>query len=76
MYPVGYFSQLNIGGCKMVFTGNRYEYANGVITHLDDGREIAYLQIGDDRGYLENQLEKVEYNEDLIDRILDAYDYQ
>jgi hypothetical protein len=59
----------------MVFTGNRYEYANGVITRLEDGKEIAYLQIGDDQNGIEDQLEKVEYNEELIDRILDAYDY-
>ena len=62
----------------MKIEGERYRYENGII--YKGNQEIAYLQIGDDRGDLENQLESIKENEnftyeEIVDLVLDPYDY-
>ena len=62
----------------MRIEGNRYRYENGAVFKGED--EVCFLQIGDDKKYLENQLENIKPNEnftyeEIVDMILDTYDY-
>ena len=59
--------------------GNQYSYIDGEVFKGNDS--IIYLQIGDDRDYLEDQLENINEEkshfsyEGIVDAILSAYDY-
>ena len=69
----------------MEYKGIRYKYVfdglAGTIYKMDgEEKEIAFLQFPSDIEYLENQLENIKPNqqfseEEIIDMILDAYDY-
>ena len=68
----------------MKIEGIRYKYESGnlygIIYRKKDNQEIAFLQFDNDRDYLENQLENIKPNENftyeqIVDLILDAYDY-
>ena len=57
--------------------GNRYMYIDGEV--FKGSESIIYLQIGDERDYLEDQLENIKESHfdyvDIIDSVLSAYDY-
>ena len=61
----------------MEITGFDFRYENGIIYKGE--KEMAYLQIGDDRNSLEDELESIKENErfsyeDIVDMILSNYD--
>ena len=67
-----------------IYEGIRYKYESGnwygIIYRKKDNQEIAFLQFDSDRDDLENQLENIKPNENftyeqIVDLILDAYDY-